>query len=485
MKARSIGKKKGFITLEILIAFTVLILCMSAVITVIFGNQSLAVDLQTNIEAISKATTLLEKTRSDSRLDFNLVNPTTMTETSGALTFTKTLDVAQKDLFTKKVTSNVSWQLGERSLSTMLTTLLTTKDVNTCSSTLTGDWKNPQIESTINFSSITPSGTYTITDVDAYKEKLYVTAGKTSNISDPTFFVFDVHDPSNPALIAKVDNDILVKTGLNAIIITDTHAFVASASSYTRGQMQVIDTNSMSVVKTFKVPVLDSSGSSKGSGNSIFYKNKIIYLGLTKSTSENEFNIIDVADPVNPVHTGRYPIGNDINAVVARDGDAYIASPNPQELQILDISNLNNPVSVGGFNSTAGSGNGKSMYLIGNKLYLGKTTGAGFDFHILDKTNPATMLTELGGRDVASSVNGLIVRDYLSFLLTGTPSTGTKLQILKTDDPSHVTLWNTTLSLSGASNTIEPSIDCEGNHLYISSNDTAGQGSIYIIKPGP
>lgn len=51
MKAQLIGRKfnRGFATLEILIAFAVLILCIGAVIMVSFGNQSIAVDSQIKI----------------------------------------------------------------------------------------------------------------------------------------------------------------------------------------------------------------------------------------------------------------------------------------------------------------------------------------------------------------------------------------------------------------------------------------------------
>ena len=98
MKGQLIGKKyiKGMATLEILIAFAVLILCISAVIIVIFGNQSMTVDSQINNEAISKAQKMLEDARATSRFDFNLVNPSTTTETSGPLTFTKKLDAHRK-----------------------------------------------------------------------------------------------------------------------------------------------------------------------------------------------------------------------------------------------------------------------------------------------------------------------------------------------------------------------------------------------------
>lgn len=502
MKAQLIGNTNGgFVTLEILIAFTIFILCVSAAVMVNFGNQSKIVNAEINQEALSKAQTLLERARVDSRQDFNSVNPFTQEEQSGPLTFTKKLVVTQKDFFTKEVTANVSWQIGERTLSTILTTILVNRDAknesDTCSSILDGDWKNPQIESTINFSSLVdiPAGTYTIGDIDAYRQKLYAVASKTSTATHPTFFVFDTSDPTNPTLLGKIDNAPTLSAGLNKITVSDNHAYLAnayasSAQNCVEGsncaQLQIIDTSNPStpsVIKNMKILELTSSGN-LAAGTDIFYNQDHVYLGLAKTNGGREFNIIDISDPSNPVQKVGYAIGNGINFILVKNNYAYIASPNANELKILDVSNFNHVAEAGRFNAPSGAGHGKNIYLVGEKLYLAKTTGVGFDFHILNNTNPETTLPQLGGRDLGTSVNAVLVRDYLSFLLTGTAGTGSKLQIFKTDDPTNITPWNTSpLSLSENGNATEPSMDCEGNRIYISSNDSSGQGSIYIIKP--
>ncbi len=486
MKARSTGKKRdeGIITLEILLAFAIIILNIGAVILVAFGNQALTIDSETNQEAISSAQGLIEKARRDSRYDFNLVNSSSETVSSGSLIFTKQLEVTQIDWFTKKVMSTVSWQVAEKTLWTAFTTLLTNpegENGDTCSSVLTGDWKNPQIESAINFSSITPSGTYSITDMDAYKGKLYVTAGRTSNVGDPTFFIFNISDTSDPELISQIDNDSESLIGMNSLAVNGNYAYVANASRpATTGQLQIIDINNETlpaIVKNF--PLTGNSAQ----GNSIFLKDGYAYLG-TKSSGSYEFNIINVSIPLAPVVQGVYFIGNDINSILVRSNYAYIASPNTQELQILDITDMDTIVHAGEF--SMGSGNGKNIQIVGDKIYFGRTTdgGAGEDFQILDNTNPDTTLARLGGLNISSSVNSLVIRDYLSFLLTGTAGTASRLQILKTDDPENIIPWNVSpLFLSPTGNAIEPSMDCEGNRLYISPNNSGGQGTIYIIKP--
>jgi type II secretory pathway pseudopilin PulG len=84
---------KGGSTLELLVAFAILVTALSATVLVAFSNQSVTVDLQTNTEAIYKAQALLEEARAAVRQDFGLLNPKTMTDPSGPLTYTQKLEV--------------------------------------------------------------------------------------------------------------------------------------------------------------------------------------------------------------------------------------------------------------------------------------------------------------------------------------------------------------------------------------------------------
>lgn len=514
--------KKGFSTIEIMIAMVLIILALGAALMVSSGNQSILIDGETNAEALNLAQKVLENEQALARKDFKLVNYITTTEPIGSINYTKDVTIeTQSDFFTKKVTAKISWPgMFGRNPSVSLTSLVTNFENavggDTCDSNLSGDWKNPEIESTINFSSMSPAGTYTLTDVDAYKGKLYVTAGKTTNNPDPTLFVFNISDSSN-TLIGKVDNASAVTSGLNAIHVaedTTTNKIYAYAASNTGsdystcdpvanpacGQLYVFDVTNPTPVKTANLKITSSPAiTGQTTGTSIFYKNGYVFLGLRK-TSGPEFHIIDAHNPslfsnsaYSPI--GSFETGHAVNDIFMSNNFAYLATANDvtedQDLQILDISTPSNPYpgpvgSPYGFDPSSGGGSGKSIYQVGDKLYLGKTTQANSDFYILDDKNPASTLPALGpGVDVSSSVNGIVVRDYLSFLLTGTSGTASQLQIFKTDDPLNITPWNASpLLVSATGNDEEPSMDCEGNRLYISSNDSTGQGTIYVIKPG-
>lgn len=515
MKAQLTGRKynKGFVTLEILIAFAVLILCMGAVIMVVFGNQSIAVDLETNNEAISKAQALLEKARADSRFDFNLVNSTHQNPAVGSCPpdyisddiYCKKIDVTQTDLFTKKVTSTATWQTGGRVLSTIFTTILTNPDAvnggDTCSSELMGDWTNPQkteYEFGADILSNTSSG-FPITSVQSFEHKLYVTVSNQNGNNDETFFILDITDPtSTPQIIGKLDNSPgTISEGLNAVAVDgEKYAYVANAydsspqgciENHNCAQLQVIDfSNSASpfIAKNLKISSF-TTGNKLANGVSIFYKNGIVYLGLANATSGAEFYILDVGGlgvgtPTNPVILSNIEIGNGVNAIFVRNNYAYITSPNSQELKIFNITNLSSPVPAGNFNATTGAGNGKSIILVGNKLYLGKTVpNAGNDFHILNNSNSNITLPELGGINSSSSINGIIVRNYLAFLIT---SNG-QFQTWKIDNPSTITQYASPLTLppGGGGSLQGTATDCEGNYMYVGSKNSNNKGYISVI----
>ena len=365
------NSKRGFSTLEILIAFAVIILALTSVVTLIFSSQSVAVDSRADSEATAKAQSLLESARAAALLDFNSVNPVAPAQDG---MYQKSLDVQTQGFYTKKVTATVTWQTQGRSQSVELATLISNWEnisKDDCNSGLSGNWQNPQINN-LDLGSLIgdSSGAYTISDMEAYQNKLYVAVSSTAVKTAPDFFVFDVSNPAQPVFLGGVDNDPKVIAGITALRVSGKYAYVASASSYARGQLQIIDVsvNPPQVVTTYKIPVINSGGGSKGLGSGIFYSNGFVYLGLTKTDSENEFNVVDVSNVLNPVFKGSLHIGNGINAIYAKGNYVYLAHPTdaadpPEEqLSVLDVTNPASPQRVSGFfyNGSSG-GNGKSL----------------------------------------------------------------------------------------------------------------------------
>jgi len=476
----------GFSTLEIIIAIALLSLILGSIILVIFSNQSILVDSEVASVALLKAKMLLEKEEIFVQKDFNLINAT-----SSILDgiYTSSVDVLQlPDFFTKLVTVRTSWiGNGDRNQQVSLSALMGNAQQvvggDTCDSNLTRDWKQPLVTEHGLASLVgDSSGIYPITDVDAYEGKLYVTVNNTS-ANKETFFVFDISNPLSPVLISKLDNDVVNNTGLIAVGVarnaSGVYAFVASASSFVKGQLQIIDVSANTILKTYKIPVSIVSGSSsQGTGNSILYKNGYVFLGLKKTVSGPEFNIIDVHDPLNPFWVGGYGVGNAVNHLLIKKSFVYLATPNNTELIILDIEDLQNPGVVRTFDAPDTVGNGKSLYVVGDTLYLGRTvTSQNPEFLVL--TNPDPNLaapTLIASKEIGGSINGLIVRSNLAFILTNS-----QFSILSLNDLSAINQFTTPTTLSHRGGAPAPSFDCEGNYFFIGSNDVSNKGYLSII----
>ncbi len=492
---------RGFATLEVLIAFAIVMLCIGAVMLMTFGNQSLAIDSQNNSEAISKAQKMLEDIRAAARFDFALVNPSSTAEASGPLTYAKTMDVRQVDLYTKQATSTVSWISGGRNLSVFFTTFLTNPDAvttgSTCSSILSGDWKNPIITSYEFGKDLIDdeSSGFPITAIDVYKSKLYISVNNSNGNNLPTFFIFSLTNPAVPTLISSADNDPTVKLGLNAIRASDNYAYGANSKqsnfatcvSGTCGQLQIFNTSVMPpvVVSTFKMPGVTGSAG-QAIGTSIAYKKDLTtgktyaYLGLAKTAGGPEFNVIDVTNPASPVYKGGYSVGYAVNSIFIKDNYAYVASPNSENMTILDITDPTSPARAGGYTPSGGS-NGLSVHVIGNTAYLGRAYGT-TEFYVLNTANPGSVGV-LGSKDIGTgnttSINSISVRDYLAFLITNE-----KFEVWNISNPSSIVPWTpsgTTSDFQDLPGGKGTAMDCEGNYMYVGSLPASDKGYVSII----
>ena len=484
---------KGASIIEILIAVAVLTLGMAAAILLSFANQDLKIDSETNSEALAKASALIENARATSRDDFNLVNPVATTTDD---IYKKALDVRMVDFVTKKIISRIVWNEGStRPQIIELSTLVANwqNPDNTCHSVISNPigWKNPQIASYELGKDLLvpsdPSSGFPIGDVDVHDGKLYVVVNNSNGNNFPTFFTFDVSDPTvKPVFINSFDTDTSVKAGLSAVTVSGHYAYVAKGTGPSNGQLQIIDLNTNSVVVTYKVPGVTGTGG-KALGNAIFYKDGYVYLGLTKTASGPEFNVIDVSTPTAPSWKAGYSVGNGVNSIYVKNGYVYIASPNAEDLIVTDVrpSAWPNLPHTGGFNGTGGL-NGKSVSVIGSKIYLGRTFGTN-EFYILNGAIPSS-ISEIAHKDLGSgndtSINGLLIRDYLAFFVTNQ-----KFQVWNIADTGNIYPWtenqdpNEFLDLPG--NSTGTSLDCEGNYIYFGSLPSNDKGYVAIVGPKP
>ncbi len=493
---RSSKNNSGMATLEIVIALAIIILTLGGAVLVSFTNQTLLPDTQTEREALNIGEEMIQSASALARQDFKLLHslPTSTNDI-----YFKNLIVTNTEYGSKKITAHVSWakeanRTGTLSLDEIVTDFTNHENADTCSATLSGNWGFPVIQNSItDFATLLSDSNeqYPITDIDAFQGRLYITTNNSSSNKE-TFFILDPSDPKRPQLISKLDNDPANNTGLNALVVASSsrgvYAYVASASSFTKGQLQIIDVGSLvpKVVTTYKIPSNIVSGSStQGTGKTIFYKNGLIYLGLSKTVSGPELNVIDVHDPLAPVWLGGYTVGNGINALYVKDGLVYLATPNTQELTVIDVSNPAHPIAVGGYDAPDSAGSGKSIFGVGNTIYFGRTnTVTHPEFYILDNTNPKGIpRNPLGTQEIGSSINDLIVRDFLTFFIT----TSGQFQIWNTSSTTHIVPFASPTLLS--QNSAGVSMDCENNTFYVGSVPSSGtfarRGFLSIITSSP
>ncbi|HRH24203.1 MAG TPA: type II secretion system protein, partial [Candidatus Paceibacterota bacterium] len=181
---------RGFSTLEMLIAMTVLLLAFTATTLLLPGIQDSSIDTEIAVEALNIAERTLENQQALARKDFKLVTGSSSQETIGGTVYQKTVTAASTDYFTKQITALVTWGgMYGRAQSITLKSVVSNFEESiggdTCDSILTGNWLlPPQITNRTLGAQIMGdgSGLYPITDLDAYRKRLYVTVNNTGTL---------------------------------------------------------------------------------------------------------------------------------------------------------------------------------------------------------------------------------------------------------------------------------------------------------------
>lgn len=453
-----INKGAGQSTLEILIALAILIISVSAVIVVLFGGQAVSVDTKLNQEAIAMARQALENARASARQNFDALANSSSTQGE----FLKETIVTNIDADTKQVVSRITWQTDPlRPQKVEFTTIVTDwrnvsppADPNDSGGGgVTGNWCNPQTLGSIDLG---PGNSGT--DLDAIGNYVYMSA-EASASAKPDFFIIDVTNGQFPFVVSSLNTG----DGLNALDASGHYAYLAQNDD--DAQLQIIDFSNRSnpvLTASFQLPGVSGTGAI---GQSIFYANSKIYIG-TKKASGPEFHIIDVSNPASPASLGSKEIGNDVNDIFVYNNFAYIANTHSNEIKVLDVSDPANISEASSFDPTGSSG-GKSVYITGNKAYLGRLAASnpGDEFYVLDSSNPSS-IQSLGSKEISNNINDIVVRDNLAFLATN--DTNNEVQVWDVSNPSNIiscSSFNFPQNANG--------IDYENNLVYVAvrSND--------------
>lgn len=441
----------GQTTLEVIVALTLLTLALTSAALVVLSGQSLNVDSEEASVALRLAEQNLELNKASARNDFNgLVSATTI-----QAEFTKEIVVATTtDSDTKQIISRVSWSTDHlRAQKVEVATLVTnwsgaqSTGGDTGGSGPTGNWCSPQTLGNIDLGAGV-SGT----DIDVKNKIAYIT-GTASTQSKPDFFVVDVSNGGNPAIISSLNTG----TGLNGLDVAGNYAYVVGSDD--SKEFQVIDVSSSSSPSV--VAALNLAGSADGL--SIFYRNGYVYVGRANGAAQ-EFQIIDVSNPLSPtLVSGISDVGDEINRIYVYNNRAYIGTEdNSRGMIIIDVSNPSSPQNIGYFNT------GTHVYGIyaqsDSRVYLGAKT----NFWIVD-ASVASSVVAVGSSSVVHS--GDKIRDIalaFPYAFIATEDSNKEYQALNISDPKNITVCGTFNFPNRA-----VGIDYENNLVYtaVRSND--------------
>lgn len=509
--AGSTGKKnKGIALVEILVAFAVFALGMTAVMMVIFGGQSFALDSKLTQRALYHAERGIEESFASSRTAAGFLALASTTIDIGATGLDLTgddeiyddeikLEVFQISECVKKVKSRVSWQQEQRDRFAELVSIF----VSTSTSAAMGadcvteevndDWSNPEAfdATQLDFKKAT--------DVSVVKngsDRFAVLTSESSG-SSATVWAVDVTNPEAPSIVGSYDTgaDMFAVT---AVKIDDvSYAFAVGATSTVQGQLRVFGISDDGGLNFLTSGALEGASGSFPAGVSAYYYDGFVYVG-TKETAGPELHVFDVtALPGAIEYEGNFAVNRNVNDIIVRDGLAYLANGpgiSDDSLRIYDVSDPSSISQLSSFTVNHAQ-QGTSISILGDELYFGLERVSPMNqdmptFYIIDISDPANPI-ELGSKDLGigsnDEVKGIEVVGDLAFIATSdqedsSGGDGGPFMVYDVRDPSNMLLVSTCgINFSERAT----GLDFADNMAFMSKETPAGDGGLIIIHPSP
>ena len=458
----------GIATVELLIAFAIIVLALTGIIVVVFGNQSIALDAELNNLALYKAEDRLEGSFAAAATHAGYQSLGDVAETDGIFNLETAVD--SYDCFKVVYSDSSWWETKPRPQGIGLATIFVSleeleahaKDCLT--EPLEDGFDNPGslVSDNIN-------GQSAATDVDVEEEFLYLTSSPAAAAKDD-FFIYEF-DLAGPSLTPRGSLDI-GDGGAYGVAVAGDYAYLATAS--TTAQLQVIDVSDRDNPVRVAVIALDNVDplGSYPEGRTIFYYDSRVYVG-TRETAGREFHVFDVSgDPASPVELGGgLELNHTVRDITVRDGYAFLAtSANFCELIVIDVSDPNvmaNPCPAGGGTANVynapDNNDGSSVHVSGEKVYLGReqtTAAAAEDFFILNVDMVHDGAADDDGLygpydlgiQTTAYTTGIEVAGGIAFV--GLDDSNAGLQILDISDPGDIKPYSACSSFNFSENSV-------------------------------
>lgn len=474
------GSVSGFSTIEILIAFAVGIVFLSAAMMVAFSGQqsptgtgagiyngtstdvgqAAALDLALDNYGLATSSNRIGKILSKLTKDWNSLTSDDSEKINNNLTYGNTSSIQDISPCMKEITSTTTWSsLNNRNHHITFGTAIGSIDQaklygrGGCDPTPPGDWNT--LDSPPGWD-VTPSeldgrGTgIAITKISGTPYAFVTTEQSGANKKD--LWSIDITTTSNPNPRSNLDTG---NNGLNGIAIGDQYAYVIQNDSVK--QFNVVDISNptnlavSSIVASTTLPNMNTSCTACVTPTSIAYYDGYVFIGTpyianlsVPITKNNEFHIFCVNDtsvlnctPTTPRWMGSFNVNHKVSdiaitqKVVAGVAKTYAflatsdSSGGYPELTMLDVTNPS-AITLEGTADLPGNLYGTSIYALGNKVYLGRqrATGSYYDFYIFDTKDDTTISAASAvkqkklGLGPNTAVTDILIRGKFAFLVT-------------------------------------------------------------------
>ncbi len=436
-------KQSGFSTIELLLAVALLAIAFGSVILVVFGNQKVSVDTQTNNEAIHGVEKLLEEARILAKQNFAtplVYSASLPARAEDGTTINNFYTVTRSETYisdcVKKITAKYSWNDENRPQVVELSTevsdptipFLTGTDCSPIGSPPGGGgvpaWHDC---ASATHADISPSGNEG-RDIELFRvgsTRYAAIASYHSSAADHDLWIYNVSYVNSMSFVASLD------TGAKGLIALQVAQLGGNGPIYAFGltdennnQLRIYDLST-----TVTAPAVVGAGPFSipgGAVKTLYYFDKKLYVA-----SGTQLVVIDVSTPSLPVLSAPISIGSEINQIAVRNGYAFLAtSDNNGELKAVNLSNTSQIYSF----DASGNNDGTSVFIAGGVAFLGRdSSGAVPDFYTVNISNPATM-TAFDSADLGHN-NGAVVDIRVN---------GGFAFIASTDPNDEFDVWNVT-----------------------------------------
>lgn len=391
-KGRFITNQSGFSLVEVILASSVFVLLVTALVgAYLYGQESTAL-AGNRARAVMLAEEGLEATRNIRDATFvNLTggnhglatvgNQWAFSGTSDTVDiFTRHIVISPVDTKRKSVTSTVTWQQDEQrsgtiSLASRFTDWLSTG----------GKGSAPSLVACFNLD-VSNSSNETADGISIASQGNYLYLGRQNN-NGYEFFIIDITTLSSPALLGKLTTGDTA----NDIAIKGIYAYIASSDN--SGELTVVDISNPTaptVAAKFNLTAANSGNANADALALAVSTGNDLYLTRTTSAGK-EFYVFNISNPVAPTLTGSIDLNGNVKEIGVIGNYVYGASSdNSQEFQVIDVTTASSPSMVVSLDLNEGATQPDALSIgIGtNTVYLGRDGSAAPEFYSINITNP-------------------------------------------------------------------------------------------------